>query len=468
MANYFYVGEEKIRPGTYFNLQKKEEEASFGAVDGITAVLFKSSFGPLGTVTVLPAKDRYKDIYGDGGTTDVLREAFYGGVSKILAVRVGNGGKAGAASLSCDTGTVEIAAKYPGAANFSVTVREKLANTTQKECIVYLEGMEFEKVTFTAGENEAESLEKAFAASNNFSVTVNGASGAISAVSQTPFSGGEDPKCTNADYSAALTEVEKYYFNSICVDTADASVHALVAAFLDRIFQSGRFAIAVFAPAQTLTLEERKKAAANFDSEKVVFVLNANCSSGSEELQDFKVAAYLAGVIAAAPSNSSLTHTKLPRYSELNEILTNSEMEDAELAGCLVLSLSVNSEVQVDSGINTLVNLAENQDAGWKKIRRVKTRNEVMYRGNAVADELIGNIGNSTNDRAVIMSAIQGVLNEMVTEGKIVYGDVTENPDIATDGDACGFDIDVIDLESAEHIYLTYYFQRSTAVPATE
>lgn len=37
----------------------------------------------------------------------------------------------------------------------------------------------------------------------------------------------------------------------------------------------------------------------------------------------------------------------------------------------------------------------------------------------------------------------------------------------ATDGDTCGFDIEVIDLDSAEHIYLNYYFQFSTIVAAS-
>lgn len=39
--------------------------------------------------------------------------------------------------------------------------------------------------------------------------------------------------------------------------------------------------------------------------------------------------------------------------------------------------------------------------------------------------------------------------------------------DITTDGDTCGFDIEVIDLDSAEHIYLNYYFQFSTIVAAS-
>lgn len=38
---------------------------------------------------------------------------------------------------------------------------------------------------------------------------------------------------------------------------------------------------------------------------------------------------------------------------------------------------------------------------------------------------------------------------------------------VTTDGDTCGFDIEVIDLDSAEHIYLNYYFQFSTIVAAS-
>lgn len=45
MAGYFSLGENKIRPGAYFNVQKRGDETNFGAIDGIVAVLFKSSIG---------------------------------------------------------------------------------------------------------------------------------------------------------------------------------------------------------------------------------------------------------------------------------------------------------------------------------------------------------------------------------------------------------------------------------------
>ena len=47
MAGYFSLGENKIRSGAYFNVQKRGDETNFGAIDGIVAVLFRSSIGPL-------------------------------------------------------------------------------------------------------------------------------------------------------------------------------------------------------------------------------------------------------------------------------------------------------------------------------------------------------------------------------------------------------------------------------------
>lgn len=74
MAGYFSLGENKIRPGAYFNVQKRGDETNFGAIDGVVAVLFKSSIGPLGKATVLPASEGYENTFGTGGTTDALRE----------------------------------------------------------------------------------------------------------------------------------------------------------------------------------------------------------------------------------------------------------------------------------------------------------------------------------------------------------------------------------------------------------
>ncbi len=464
MAGYFNPGEVKIRPGAYFNVDKKGDENGFGAVDGVVAVIFRADFGPINSVTELDRNDSYAAIYGDGGTTDAIREAIAGGAKKIIACRAGGtGGSAATVSLTAATGTVKVTAKHFGKMDLSVTVRDKLTDSDRKECIIYTGTTEFEKVNFAKGDNEVKALIDAFAKSKNFAAEAQqDATGVITNVSQSKFTAGENPTTATGDYSKAFSEVEKYYFNTICVDTEDTAVHALLAAYLDRIYDAGQFGIGVVAEKTTKDLEERITAAAGFDTENIVYVLNSKVSTNDATLEGYQTAALIAGLIAATPSNQSITHTVIDRYVTLGELLTNTQVEKAEQSGCLVLSVSPDDKVWVDSGINTLIHPAENKDAGWKKIRRVKTRYELLYRCNAQADALVGKVDNDVNGRATIIGKLQKICNDMVQEGKLVQATVAEDTTYTADTDNCYFVIDVIDKDSAEHIYLFYKFRFST------
>lgn len=467
MAGYFQIGETKIRPGAYFNVQKYGQEDAFGAVDGVTAVLFRSSFGPLGEVSVIERENGYEPVYGTSGTTDALREALYGGAKKLIACRVGTGGTPSALELSAALGTVSIKARYPGAKAFSATIREKLTDSTRKECILYDGTQEYETYTFAAGEDEAAALVEAMKSSGSFTVELTeSGSGVLENVSQAEFTIGTDPSVTNADYSAALQQVEKYYFNTICMDTEEPAVHELLSAFLDRIYDAGQFGIGVIAGKHSTALNDRISAAQGFNKENMVYVLNGHVHAKETELDGYQTAAYLAGMIAACPSNQSLTHTVMERYSQLDEALTNTQIISAEKQGCLVLSSNTLEQVWIDSAVNTLVNPDEHKDEGWKKLRRVKARYELLYRANSQADALVGKVDNDTNGRAAITGRLQKIGNDMVQEGKLASASVYENTDYPADADSCWFVIDVVDKDSAEHIYLSYRFQFSTNVEA--
>ena len=334
-----------------------------------------------------------------------------------------------------------------------------------KEVIFYRGTEEFEKYTFAVSADEVDACVAAINQSSNFTAAKDtGATGTVTAVTQSSFTSGTNPTVATAQYSAGLTEIEKYFFNTICVDTVDTAIHALVASFLDRIYETGQFGQAVIAMNHSSTLSARKTAAAGFNSEKVIFVLNAYVKNGSTEFDGYQTAAYIAGLAASTPANESLTHAFLSRYTELGELLTNTQMEDAEVAGCLVLSLSTDDQVWIDNGINTLVTPDENHDNGWKKIRRVKTRFEQMYRMNAQMDALVGKVDNDTNGRATIVSKLQEIGNTMIREGKLQYVNVTESTTYPADGDSAWFDTDTVDLDSAEHIYNTFNYRFSTVV----
>ena len=468
MAGYFNIGESKVRPGAYFNVQSNGDIVSYGAVDGVVAVLFQATMGPLG-VKVLSASEGYAKTFGTDGTTDAIREALYGGASKIIACRVGTGGTAPSVELAAATGKLKVTANYVGAADYKVTIRTKLTDSSKKEIVFYVGDTEFEKYSFAATGDEVAAAIAATAGAKWFTCTaVNSGTGVITNVSQSALTGGVNPTVNAAAYSAALEEVEKYFFNVIVVDTTDASVHALVAAFLNRIYDAGQFGMAVLAPLSSETLANRGAAAAAFNAENIIYPINPSAYAGDTLLAGYQVAAFIGALIAATPSNRSVTHAVLSRYSALGELLTNTEIEAAEEKGCIVLTTNNDGAVWLDNAVNTLITPDANHDSGWKKIRRVKTRYELLYRANAAADDLVGQVDNDVNGRATIVTQIQTVCNAMVDEGKLQYAEVTESTTIPADGDTCGFDIDVIDKDSAEHIYMTYYFRFSTVLDTEE
>ena len=115
MAGTFILGETKIRPGAYFNIQKKEESGE-SILEGVTAVLFRADFGPLNTVVELRAGEPWEETFGNGLTTDAIREAMDGGARTVLACRIGNGGTPATVALNDTEGTeaVVISVNFPG------------------------------------------------------------------------------------------------------------------------------------------------------------------------------------------------------------------------------------------------------------------------------------------------------------------------------------------------------------------
>ena len=241
-------------------------------------------------------------------------------------------------------------------------------------------------------------------------------------------------------------------------------MHILLSAFLDRIFDVGQLTMAVVAETNSVDLETRMEHAAYYNSEKMHYVVNASAEKSGGMIEGYLVAARIAGMIAACPSNRSLTHEVISDYTRLIEPMTPTQITVAEKNGCIVLSSNDKGQIWIDSAINTLITPAENQDDGWKKIRRTKTRYELMNRCNSMADGMIGKVDNDSNGRATVVSKLQGIVNAMVNEGKLLSGTVVENTVQTADGDYAYFDINVIDKDSIEHIYLTYRFQFSSMV----
>lgn len=466
----FTAGEVKIRPGEYHRVENAGGVTVASANNGIVAGVIRANWGPLNKVLTLAPSSDVKAIYGAGnGTTEnLITEMFKGGGTTGYFVRVGTGGTKATITLKDTTAeeavnAVTIQAKYVGSRAFTVTVRDSLTNTSNRECIIYDGTSEFEKVTFekNASGGEAAALVAAFASSANFTATkVADGNGTLATVAQSAFTAGTDPTVNAEAYSNALIALEPYIFNVLCVDTEDTSIHELVAAFINRTYAAGSYPMTVLSEAASVDLATRIAHAKAFNNAKIIYLLNSAVDSSGTTRAGYIAAARIGGIIAAVPSNRSVTHYVVSGYTDLNEGLTNTQIEAAIKAGCLVLTKNAEGDVWIEQGINTLTTPSDDEDEGWKKIRRVKTRFELMQRVGDSFNSLIGSVNNDSDGRSAFLTAAQAVIDDMVAEKKLLAGSsIVEDTNNPPTSDSAWFVIAVNDVDSIEKVYITYRYR---------
>ena len=466
MAIFFTEGEVKNRPGVYQRHTNVGHTRST-ANDGICAIPVQAAWGPLGKVlknnTTTDLKTNYgSGVYGPGFTIPAAAAMFAGGASTVFTYRLGTGGKQ--ASLTADGLTVT--AKYPGTMAISVAVQQKLGDPTRKQFLVFVGTTQMEVWEFAA-DTKAEGANLIAATAESKYVTVSGeaATVAVLPVASGALTGGENPTVTNEDYSKAFAALESSYYNCIALDVDDdeeMTLSLLMQEYLNNAYQYGKLGMAVVGEKTTVPFEKRLEHATRFNDAKVVY-LGGGYMVGNENKDGVLAICRLAGEIAKTPSNQGITHAVIDEATDLCETLTFAQYTAAIASGALMLSKSSEGAIWYDSGINTLTNPEPGtQDKGWKKIKRVKTRFELIDRLDRALNPKVGRVSADSDGIADIIQTGQRVLDAMVTERKLMTGarffEDTENPH---DGDSAYFIIQSDDIDSLEMIYLQYQFRYS-------
>ena len=469
----FQVGENKVRPGIYFRSKNAGQPVASGIPKGICAAIFQADWGPLGQVVTLENINQVSTVYLDGGTTIVPIECFKGNAKTVKAFRLGNSGTGSKATknLQDTTGSpidaVKADAKYVGAVtDIKITIRDSLSDANKRECLIY-KGTALKKTyTFDKGSSgigEPAALVAAAAADPNqwvdFTKLADG-NKILAALTQSALSGGANPTVNGTSYSDALSAIESVDWNTLAIDTNDTATHATVQTYIDRVVSEGKRVLGVIGEPTSVALATRQADAKAFNDVTMIYVLNGFIETDGTEIEGYKAAARVAGMIAASSYRDSLTHAIVTGAVEIKGGLTNSEIESSLQSGAIVFTKNANDQVQIEYGINTLVTPSGDQDAGWKKIRRTRTRYELMDRIASIWDPLIGKIDNSKDGQAILVGAAQGVVNQMIKEGGFLDGaQVKIDPDNQPSGDQAWFVFEGNDVDSAEKLYLTFGFR---------
>ena len=471
MAVFYKEGERKTRPGIYQRHTNTGFDSLAGAQDGICAIPVRSTWGPLGKVIkntlVNQLWSNYgSGAYGDAFTVPAAAAMFGGGASTVYTYRLGTGGKQASKVI---TEGLTVTAKYPGTMEIRVAVQQKIGDTALKQLLVYAGTTQVEVFEFAA-DGKTEGANLIAAAAKSAYVTIAGAAEtvAVLAAASGALEGGEDPKITNEDYSKAFAAFEPYYYNTIALDKDDdknMTLSLLLQEYLKNAYELGKLGIIVVGEKTSVAFEDRLAHARAFNDAKVVY-LGGGYLAGSENRDGVMAICHLAGVIAATPSNRGIVHTVIDGATDVCESLTYAQYEDAIRAGMLMVSLSPDGEIWYDSGINTLVKPeGGTQDDGWKKIRRTKTRFEMIDRLDRELMPKVGRVSADSDGVADVVQTGQRVLNAMVSEGKLFTGaKFVEDPANPFEGDSAWFIVQADDIDSLEKIYLQYQFRYSQNV----
>ena len=465
MSKFFTEGETKVRPGVYkryFNAGASNGAA--GAMNGVVAIAIQASWGPVGTVTTHTDASTIKETYGDCTGVNVALKALeavnaVGTSPKIYVTRLqGTGGAAATATIGS---VATVTAKHVGNYPLKVKVQAKLSDATKKEVIILSGNSQKEKFEFVTNESDESEAFVAALADSKFVTATKKSAGVISA-QETELSGGTNPTCNNNDYLAGYEALEPYSYNVIISDSIESGVSSILKNYVDSAYMDGKNAIAVVGSASSVDFSTRKANAAAMNDEKVVYFGSGYKLADGTTVDGAEAVAYIAGLIAATPSNRSIVHTQISGSVDVTEKLTNSEYEEAINSGLLLLSIGPDGQVWVDSGINTLITPNENQDAGWKKIKRVKVRFELFDRIDKVLEPKIGKVNCDADGIAYLIQCGSDVVEQMKAEGgKIATGSFALDPNMGYQGDSSWFVIEIVDIDTLEKIYLHYQFKYS-------
>ncbi len=468
MAIFYNEGEVKVRPGVYQRYSNVGSSSAPNAQDGICAIPVQASWGPLGVVV----RNAYGDLsknYGSGGyapgfTVPAAQAMFDGGATTVYTYRMGSGGKKASLVLKAgENNAVAAAAKYPGTMQVGLSVQPKIGNDAVKEVNIYTGTTLVETFGFNADtKNEPANLVDACKNSKYIDFSLSGdGTGTIAnvAAASGTLIGGENPTVTNEDYSKAFEALEPFFYNCIALDVDDdesLSKTMLLQSYLANAYKYGKLAIVVVGEKTDVAFETRLKHARLLNDEKFVY-LGSGWNTLSGKLDGVLAICRTAGFIASTPANRSITHSVIRGASDLLETFTYAQYEDAIRNGMLLPSMSNDGDIWYDSGVDTLVSPNTEQDEGWKKIRRTKTRLEVFDRLDRALQPKVGRVNCDSDGIGDVIQTGMRVLDAMIRERKLSTGATFTVDTYAAD--SAWFIVRADDIDSLEKIYLHYQFR---------
>lgn len=428
MAGIFTT-QNKVRPGVYINFSAERPLAIELSDRGVVALPISLSWGPIGSIIEINQGDSPWEKLGyelSDAKLLLLREALKR-AKKALVYRV-NDGVAATATLNTN---VTATAKYKGVRGNDITVKVT-ENLSKWDVETVVSGSSVDKQTALTDLED-------FTANDWINIT---GTGSFAAATQT-LTGGTDTN-TDLDHVGFLEALQVQDYNSIaCCYTTPADQALYINHVAGERTNNGKMVQCVMA----------NNAA---DKEYIISVLNGVKLSDGTVLTAAEACAWVAGAIAAAKVNQSLTFTKYEDAIDANPRKTNAETESAITAGNFVFTAK-NGTAIVEYDINSLTSFSPPKSKAWRSNRVMRILDNFQTDVQEIFEaQYVGKINNNTDGRQLLRSSIIQYCNELQNIGALQdfegANDIVVNP--GADADAVVIEASLQPVDSINKIYI--------------
>lgn len=270
--------------------------------------------------------------------------------------------------------------------------------------------------------------------------------GPLTATAGIRLSGGADGTVQPSAYASALEALEPYAFDILAYDGTDDTVRAAMIEFVKRISaQEGRYA-------QLVT-----SGASGADSPLVINNVSGVVLDDGATLTPEQVVWWVAGAQAGAQYNQALSCAAYPGAVDVRPRMTNSEIEQAILAGNIVLAGGF-GQVRIETDINTLTTYTPDTGEAFHKNRTMRVCGSLandLYREFSL--NFLGKVNNDESGRGLFKATVLDYLLTMYSRGALRErpsgDDVTVEQGSSIDAIVITVALSIAD--SVEKVYMT-------------
>lgn len=437
MAGGNWTYQNKVRPGVYMNFRSQSKAMGNFSEKGIATLPVAMNWGAPKEIMALNAAEIMESApevlgYDFFHPENLLVRECFKRASKVLLYRVNGGVKATVA----DGGVGTFTAKYPGMRGNDLTVQVQVNgdDNTKFDVMTYVDQAKVASETVGLIEDLAGNPWVDFAGT-----------GAPTAGTFN-LAGGTNTAPVTQDYVDYLAAVELHDFHTMGYPGTDETIKGAMAAFAKRVRDDEGKKVQVVLADYTAG-----------DFEGVISVKNGVVLSDNTAVTADQAVAWVTGATAAAEAHESLTFSAYDGSVDANPRYTNTQIEEALLAGEFLFVESQGKAV-VEQDINSLTSFTPEKDQAFSK-------NKVIRVMDAVGNDLkktfnnffLGKVNNDEDGRSALKNEIVNYI-EGLQEKRAVQNFDPKTDVIVRQGsnkDSVLVDLYIQPVDAIEKIYMT-------------